>query len=92
MPEASKMLFTELDLPEVLLEGVRAAGFESCTPIQAMTLPRALKGHDIAGQAQTGTGKTAAFLLATFNQLLRNPQQEEDRISSPRALLNRANT
>jgi len=87
MPEAPKILFTDLDLPEVLLEGVREAGFESCTPIQAMTLPRALEGHDIAGQAQTGTGKTAAFLLATFNHLLRNPQQGEDRISSPRALL-----
>ena len=87
MLEAPKILFTDLDLPEVLLEGVRAAGFETCTPIQAKTLPRALKGHDIAGQAQTGTGKTAAFLLATFNHLIRNPQQGENLISSPRALL-----
>jgi ATP-dependent RNA helicase RhlB len=87
MSESPKILFTDLGLPDVLLEGVRAAGFESCTPIQAKTLPRALEGHDIAGQAQTGTGKTAAFLLATFNHLLRNPEQGEDRISSPRALL-----
>jgi ATP-dependent RNA helicase RhlB len=87
MPETPRILFTDLDLPEVLLEGVRAAGFQTCTPIQAKTLPRALKGHDIAGQAQTGTGKTAAFLLATFNHLIRNPQQGENRISSPRALL-----
>ena len=87
MSETPEMRFTDLELPDELLEGVRAAGFESCTPIQAMTLPRALKGHDIAGQAQTGTGKTAAFLLAAFNQLLRNPVDVDPQISSPRALL-----
>jgi ATP-dependent RNA helicase RhlB len=87
MSETSEIRFTDLGLPDELLDGVRAAGFTSCTPIQAMTLPRALKGHDIAGQAQTGTGKTAAFLLATFNQLLRNPVETDEKISSPRALL-----
>jgi ATP-dependent RNA helicase RhlB len=87
MSKTTEIRFTDLDLPDELLEGVRAAGFESCTPIQAMTLPRALQGHDIAGQAQTGTGKTAAFLLATFNQLLRHPLEGEPQISSPRALL-----
>lgn len=87
MSETSEIRFTDLDLPDELLEGVRAAGFKSCTPIQAMTLPRALQGHDIAGQAQTGTGKTAAFLLATFNHLLRNPVETDGNISSPRALL-----
>ena len=45
-------------------------GFTRCTPIQAQTLPVALAGHDVAGQAQTGTGKTAAFLIALFNRLL----------------------
>ena len=49
-------------------------GFSNCTPIQAQTLPLALKGMDIAGQAQTGTGKTAAFLLATMDHLLNNPR------------------
>jgi len=87
MTEEKKTPFTDLNMPEVLLEGVRAAGFEYCTPIQAKTLPQALKGHDIAGQAQTGTGKTAAFLLATMNALLTNPQPTDPKVSSPRALL-----
>lgn len=63
--------FDRFDLPEPVLQGLRAAGFESCTPIQALSLPLALLGRDIAGQAQTGTGKTAAFLVAAFNRLLR---------------------
>lgn len=87
MNKSTEVLFTELDLPDVLMEGVRAAGFESCTPIQAQTLPQALQGHDIAGQAQTGTGKTAAFLLATFNHLIRNPIDNPGKLSSPRALI-----
>ena len=52
-----------------------------------MTLPRALEGHDVAGQAQTGTGKTAAFLLATMNQLLRKPQERRGKATSPLALM-----
>ncbi len=87
MTEDKKVPFADLQLPEVLAEGVKAAGFEYCTPIQAKTLPQALKGRDIAGQAQTGTGKTAAFLLATMNALLKNPQQGDPKRSSPRALL-----
>jgi len=87
MTEDKKIPFADLQLPEVLAEGVKAAGFEYCTPIQAKTLPQALKGRDIAGQAQTGTGKTAAFLLATMNALLVNPQQTDPKRSSPRALL-----
>ena len=56
--------FSSLGLTDALLESVEDAGFVYCTPIQAATLPLALKGQDIAGQAQTGTGKTAAFVLA----------------------------
>ncbi|MGH8131652.1 MAG: DEAD/DEAH box helicase, partial [Steroidobacteraceae bacterium] len=52
------------------MAGIRQAGFVTCTPIQAQTLPRALGGHDVAGQAQTGTGKTAAFLVALYQTLL----------------------
>jgi ATP-dependent RNA helicase RhlB len=78
--------FASLDLPEVLLTGVREAGFEYCTPIQAEALPLALAGQDVAGQAQTGTGKTAAFLLAAFNRLLRHPP-EERRADRPRAFI-----
>ena len=66
MTEETRILFNELDLPEALLEGVRAAGFEVCTPIQAETLPYALKGGDIAGQAQTGTGKDRRLLVGDF--------------------------
>jgi len=52
------------------MQGVRQAGFAQCTPIQAQTLPIALAGRDVAGQAQTGTGKTAAFLIAMYQALL----------------------
>ncbi len=62
--------FTELNLPPEVLSGVNEAGFSSCTPIQAQTLPVALLGRDVAGQAQTGTGKTAAFLITIFSRLL----------------------
>jgi ATP-dependent RNA helicase RhlB len=78
MTEAQQHLtdrsFASLGLPEALLAGLRETGFEYCTPIQAQALPIALAGRDVAGQAQTGTGKTAAFLLAAFNYLL---QQDE---------------
>ena len=63
--------FTNLHLPEALARGIADAGFERCTPIQAQTLPKALAGLDVAGQAQTGTGKTAAFLVALYSTLLR---------------------
>ncbi len=87
MAEEPEVLFTDLTLRPELQAGVDAAGFTVCTPIQAATLPRALQGHDVAGQAQTGTGKTAAFLLATFNHLLKHAPAEEPRTSSPRAVI-----
>ena len=79
--------FSSLDLEPVLLEGVRDAGFEFCTPIQAGALPIALDGRDVEGQAQTGTGKTAAFLLATLNHLLRQAPRAGHREGNPRALV-----
>jgi ATP-dependent RNA helicase RhlB len=79
--------FSRLTLPEALLQGVRTAGFEHCTPIQAKALPIALAGQDVAGQAQTGTGKTAAFLLATFNHLLAHPAAPERGPTQPRAII-----
>jgi ATP-dependent RNA helicase RhlB len=79
--------FESLGLPDPLLQGVRAAGFEFCTPIQAEALPHALAGRDVAGQAQTGTGKTAAFLLATLNHLLKTPPPEGRKPTSPRAVM-----
>jgi len=72
----SEVSFAEFDLPDAVRRGLEDAGFSLCTPIQADTLPRALSGGDVAGQARTGTGKTAAFLLAIFNTLLRDPDAE----------------
>ncbi len=83
----SDITFESLDLPEPLLRAVAEAGFERCTPIQAQTLPLALAGKDVAGQAQTGTGKTAAFLLAAFNYLLQHPPAAERRPNQPLALI-----
>ena len=68
--------FEEMGLEPALLKGVREAGFERCTPIQAQTLPLALAGRDVAGQARTGTGKTAAFLIAAMNRVLRSSPSE----------------
>jgi ATP-dependent RNA helicase RhlB len=64
------MTFESLPLPEPVKKGIQAAGFVECTPIQAMALPLALSGKDVAGQAQTGSGKTAAFLIPLFVKLL----------------------
>jgi ATP-dependent RNA helicase RhlB len=79
--------FTNLHLPESLARGIADAGFERCTPIQAQTLPRALAGFDVAGQAQTGTGKTAAFLVALYSRLLRAEIPPTRRINAPLALI-----
>lgn len=79
------MKFEELDIPGAVIDGIRAAGFTECTPVQAMTLPDALAGKDIAAQAQTGTGKTAAFLIAVFSRMLAAPSP--GRGPSPRALV-----
>jgi ATP-dependent RNA helicase RhlB len=69
----SDLRFDSLPLDESMRQGIREAGFEYCTPIQASTLPLALNQQDVAGQAQTGTGKTAAFLIAAYQRLLKAP-------------------
>jgi len=79
--------FSALTLPPGVLAGVERAGFNFCTPIQAETLPIALSGRDVAGQAQTGTGKTAAFLLATFSHLLNHPADTARKPTQPRAIM-----
>ncbi|MCH1476638.1 MAG: DEAD/DEAH box helicase, partial [Arenicellales bacterium] len=79
--------FSDLALDERLLSGLTDAGFDFCTKIQAESLPIALTGQDVAGQAQTGTGKTAAFLLAIFNHLLKNPKPESATPISIRSLV-----
>ncbi|MBF0622699.1 MAG: DEAD/DEAH box helicase [Magnetococcales bacterium] len=72
------MKFTELDIPEPIMKGIGDAGFVECTPIQAMTLPVTLAGRDVSGQAHTGTGKTAAYLIAIFSRLLSQPTKALD--------------
>lgn len=67
--------FKSLNLDPALLQGIEDSGFLYCTPIQAGTLPIVLSNSDVAGQAQTGTGKTAAFLIAAFHQLCRKVNQ-----------------
>jgi ATP-dependent RNA helicase RhlB len=81
----SDTAFADLPLHPALLDGLRALGFDYCTPIQAQTLPLALAGKDLAGQAQTGTGKTAAFLLATMHRLLSEPRRGPE--GQPRAFI-----
>ncbi len=79
--------FKTLPLNLALQAGLAQAGFEFCTPIQAQALPLLLKGTDVAGQAQTGTGKTIAFLLATFQRLLETPPADNWDGKQPRALI-----
>ena len=81
------ILFDHFALQPQLLQGVTEAGFTRCTPIQAMTLPLTLAGKDVAGQAQTGTGKTAAFLVALYNRLLSGTGHVERRAQDPRAVV-----
>jgi ATP-dependent RNA helicase RhlB len=77
--------FDSFDLPEAVRAGLRAAGFTHCTPIQEKVLPLSLAGRDVAGQAQTGTGKTAAFLITLFTRLL--ARERPGRPAAPRALV-----
>ncbi len=79
--------FEQFELHPLLAQGLADCGFTRCTPIQALTLPVALQGRDVAGQAQTGTGKTCAFLVAVFNRLLMQPAMPERRDNDPRALI-----
>ncbi|ANB16629.1 ATP-dependent RNA helicase RhlB [Dokdonella koreensis] len=81
------VFFDSFDLHPSLLSSLHAAGFTRCTPIQALTLPVALTGRDVAGQAQTGTGKTGAFLVAVMNRLLTRAAVPERKDGEPRAVI-----
>ncbi|MGX8282794.1 ATP-dependent RNA helicase RhlB [Xanthomonas oryzae pv. oryzae] len=81
------LTFSSFDLHPALVAGLESAGFTRCTPIQALTLPVALPGGDVAGQAQTGTGKTLAFLVAVMNRLLNRPALADRKPEDPRALI-----
>jgi ATP-dependent RNA helicase RhlB len=83
----SQLTFDSLNIPAPVKQGIAALGYSRCTPIQAQTLPLALAGKDVAGQAQTGTGKTAAFLIALFNRLLTDPGSADRPQNAPRAIV-----
>jgi ATP-dependent RNA helicase RhlB len=86
-PHSISTSFESLSLVPALQAGIRDAGFTNCTPIQAQTLPIGLKGGDVAGQAQTGTGKTAAFLVSMYQTLLKHPPPASRNPTSIRSLI-----
>ncbi len=79
--------FSDFALHPLVLEALEKKGFHNCTPIQALALPLTLSGRDVAGQAQTGTGKTLAFLASTFHYLLTHPAKQDRQTNQPRALI-----
>jgi len=83
---AGKVRFHDLFLPIALMRAIQEVGYQYCSPIQAMTLPYALAGFDCIGKAQTGTGKTAAFLITAITDLLEH-RLEEQYLGEPRALI-----
>ena len=86
-PESGKTLFKDLNLDQRVLDAITDIGFQYCTPIQAETLPYTLACQDLIGQAQTGTGKTAAFLITAIQSMLETPIPENERFASePRVL------
>ena len=85
--EPVKIRFEEFALPEPLLKAISDLEFEYCTPIQGEVLPSSLADYDVTGQAQTGTGKTAAFLITILTRIWEEPDQEPRQPGSPRALV-----
>ena len=79
--------FDAFNLHQPIREAIRALGFTHCTPIQAQSLQHTLQGHDVTGKAQTGTGKTAAFLITIINDLLSNLPEGQRFLAEPRALI-----
>lgn len=82
-----QLSFDHFELQKPLRGAIDKLGFEFCTPIQAQSLVHTLAGHDVTGKAQTGTGKTAAFLITIINDLLSNPIEEKRYLAEPRALI-----
>ncbi|WP_305857127.1 ATP-dependent RNA helicase RhlB [Balneatrix alpica] len=86
-PEPGKTRFHDLNLPDVVMHAIADLGFQYCSPIQAQTLPHSLQGADITGKAQTGTGKTAAFLVSIITDLVDYPLEGGQAKGTPRALI-----
>ena len=83
----TKTTFNQFPLHPLVIKALEKKGFVYCTPIQEQTLPLTTKGIDIAGQGQTGTGKTIAFLASTFNHLLNNDPLPDHKSNQPRAII-----
>jgi ATP-dependent RNA helicase RhlB len=86
-PAEGKTRFHDLNLPIGVMHAIADLGFEYCTPVQAEVLPKALTGLDATGRAQTGTGKTAAFLVTILTHLQRKQINEQRKSGTPRALI-----
>ena len=86
-PAEGKKRFVDFGLPSEILHAVADLGFQYCTPIQAQSLEFSLAGKNVAGKAQTGTGKTAAFLIAVLTRYLRTPEKRNLKPGCPRALI-----
>lgn len=81
-----KSRFQDFDLPQEVMHAIADLNFQYCTQVQEQTLPISLRGDDVTAQAQTGTGKTAAFLLTIFTHIIRNPIKDQKK-GTPRALI-----
>ena len=86
-PMEGKKRFHDFDLPGEVMHGIADLGFKYCTEIQALSLEQALAGKNIAGKAQTGSGKTAAFLVAILTRYLKSPENRATQGGNPRALV-----
>ena len=82
-----KRRFHDFGLPDTLMHAIADLEFQYCTPIQAATIPHALNGRDLIGKAQTGTGKTAAFLIGIMTDLLDYPLEGNRKLGKPRVLI-----
>ena len=86
-PQEGKKRFHDFNLPSEVMHGISDLGFKYCTEIQSLSLEQALAGKNIAGKAQTGSGKTAAFLVAILTRYLRSPENRAKEGGNPRALV-----
>ena len=86
-PAEGKKRFHDFDLPSEVMHGIADLGFQYCTEIQSLSLQNALDGKNIAGKAQTGSGKTAAFLVSILTRYLRTPDARASKGGCPRAPL-----
>ena len=86
-PEEGKTRFHDLELPKALMHAIVDLGFRYASPIQSESLPVVLDGDDIVAKAQTGTGKTAAFLISMIDTFWREPIEGKRRTGTPRALI-----